>query len=278
MHYATSSTEVEKIAKNLRIVKILVQDGNANINAQDVNGVTPLMNASHKDQLAIFSYLISRKNIGNFNVRDNGGKALIHHLAVNRNYAAIWRLRGSRDNTIEFQKGKYGIKFNLQDNEGNTALHIACKNFTVDFDSVETIRAFTGFRYSLGNRNKQGLSESDMLARVEGVNEVEILRAMPHFYGASGLALRLTPRLENYFSSIVPIFSAVQNDFVSLIQYFRTKWQLSYEDYKDNRDLIVVKDSNNKSLLHLASEYGSIKVIKYLIENTDPAINGEMPV
>ena len=69
---------------HLEIVKLLIEKG-ANINAQDDDDWTALMDASRKGHLEIVKLLIANK-IANINAQDNYGRTALMFASQNRSF------------------------------------------------------------------------------------------------------------------------------------------------------------------------------------------------
>lgn len=92
----------------IRIVKLLVESG-AELDAMDSARMTPAMWAALEGEKEVLSYLWKNTN---FNLRDKGGRTMLHHAV----------LGGSCGIVDVFEKG---IDTEVRDHEGRTPLHLA---------------------------------------------------------------------------------------------------------------------------------------------------------
>jgi ankyrin repeat protein len=119
---------------NLKIANFLVNDAKADVNTQNRQGVSPLYYAGKNGNNEIFKLLLTKNpNLARLPNREDfdyhykdpaTGKSYLHYAAEHSNIK-----------TISFFL-KQGIHQDAKDNEGNTALHLACQNGkldTVDF-------------------------------------------------------------------------------------------------------------------------------------------------
>ena len=110
-------------ARNYEVAKLYIEMG-ADYNHQDRNGNSILFFAIMYKNFELIKYLIDAKVVNVNNVNELGLNALILHIMCGS--------KGKYKNTSIYKKIiiyliKGGININHQDNDGNTALHIAIK-------------------------------------------------------------------------------------------------------------------------------------------------------
>ena len=132
---------------NLDIVKYLVETCHADVNLLDSRGDTSLTMACRDVSMSLSMYLLCEVSDLNINIADSDGNTALH-LAVwcneDRGYTQLHEACGGmfgeyRGDVTEVRRLVYarGHKINVQDNDGNTSLHYACRNGYSDI--VETL-------------------------------------------------------------------------------------------------------------------------------------------
>lgn len=102
---------------SLAICKMLYERG-ANINHCNTNGHTPVKYACSKNHKDLLIYLLDGG--GDPNKRDNIGDGPLHRAASMEHHECLRIL-------LTHSKSKEIILIDLQNNQGNTALHLACE-------------------------------------------------------------------------------------------------------------------------------------------------------
>ena len=127
---------------HLDMVKYLVETCHADVNLPDSRGDTSLTWACFRASMSVSMYLCEVNNLDvNIADRYNGNTAL--HYAVwyrkDSGYTQLHWACGYRGDVTEVLRLVYvrGLTINVQDNDGNTPLHIACSNRHSDI--VETL-------------------------------------------------------------------------------------------------------------------------------------------
>ncbi|KJV54510.1 ankyrin repeat domain-containing protein [Orientia tsutsugamushi] len=131
----------------------LLLDKNANINAQNKDGRTPLHVAACHGMNGIIMQILPN-SVANINLQDDGGKTLLHFAArtgskdlveflcnrnadiniTGKNTVVHSAAKNGHKDMVQFWLDRYPnmINLNLQDNDGNTALHLVAKHrFTI---------------------------------------------------------------------------------------------------------------------------------------------------
>ena len=126
---------------HLDIVKYLVETCHADVNLLDSRGYTSLTQACRYVSMSMSMYLLCEVSDLDVNIADSYGNTALH-LAVwrskGRGYTQLHKACGRADVT-EVLSLVYvrGHKINVQDNIGDTPLHLACSNGHSDI--VETL-------------------------------------------------------------------------------------------------------------------------------------------
>lgn len=103
---------------SLAIVKMLLDRG-ANVNHQNTNGHTPVKYAGSKNHKELLVHLLDVG--GDPNARDHIGDTPLHRVASMEHHDCLRVL-------LTHPKSCKTIAVNAQNNQGNTALHLACEN------------------------------------------------------------------------------------------------------------------------------------------------------
>ena len=126
---------------HLEIVKYLVETCHADVNLPDSKGNTPLSRACRNFSMSVSSYLLCEISDLDVNIANKDGNTALH--------LTVWC---SKDNKTQLHKAcnrggdvtevsrlvyEEGHKVNVQDNHGNTPLHLACSYGRSDI--VETL-------------------------------------------------------------------------------------------------------------------------------------------
>ena len=137
--YATPLTSACKHG-DLEIVQYLVLTCHANINLQDCDGNTALMNACLLVNTAVSEYLLREVNEIDVNITNNYDDTALHY-AVWRNKELDTKLDAACANGDAAEVDRLVLvceyKINVQDNHGYTPLHLACYRGYKDI--VETL-------------------------------------------------------------------------------------------------------------------------------------------
>ena len=129
---------------HLDIVKYLVETCHADVNLPESGGNTSLTTACRFVRMSVSMYLLCEVSDLDVNIADryyDSNTAL--HLAVwcskDRGYTQLHEACGYRGDVTEVLSLVYvrGHKINVQNNDGNTPLHLAC--YTGHSDIVETL-------------------------------------------------------------------------------------------------------------------------------------------
>ncbi|WP_264705197.1 ankyrin repeat domain-containing protein [Wolbachia endosymbiont (group A) of Gymnosoma rotundatum] len=253
LHYAAKGSAENS---NLEVVRYLVEEKSADINAKDNFGRTPLHCAAEGCNLEVVKYLIEEKHV-DVNVKSNGGQVLLHSAAE------AGRLR-----IVKYLIEK-GANLNVKDNVGQTPLHYAAMN-----DALKVVK------YFIGKGAKIDLE-------VNSETPLKMLKRRGHGGLADSIIKELTERL---FDAVeYDDFGEVQsliNQGVS-VNVKDSEEQTLLHCAVSNGKLKVVKyliekkgvDFNVKegdfgwTLLHLAAFGGNLEVVKYFIERKQVDFN-----
>ncbi|KAK3936455.1 putative transcription factor mbp1 protein [Diplogelasinospora grovesii] len=159
LHWASAMGDVEVIRQLKRF--------NANLASQNIRGETPFMrsvnftNCYEKDTFP----LVMKELFSTVEVRDNGGCTVIHHAAVMKS-GRVTSQSCSRyylDHILNKLMEKHHPDFvqqliDAQDNEGNTAVHLAAMR-----DARKCIRALLGRGASTDIPNHDGVRAEDLI-------------------------------------------------------------------------------------------------------------------
>lgn len=103
---------------SLPIAKMLLERG-ANVNHRNTNGHTPVKYAGSKNHKDLLVHLLDVG--GDPNARDHIGDTPLHRIASMEHHDCLRIL-------LTHPKSSKIIAINAQNNQGNTALHLACEN------------------------------------------------------------------------------------------------------------------------------------------------------
>lgn len=103
---------------SLPICKMLLEKG-ANVNHRNANGHTPVKYAGSKNHKELLVHLLDVG--GDPNARDHIGDSALHRIASMEHHDCLRIL-------LTHTKSTGTIAVNAQNNQGNTALHLACEN------------------------------------------------------------------------------------------------------------------------------------------------------
>ena len=144
------------LARSIEIVKILI-DAGANINMQDNNGNTILMNVSARGQSDILELLLEHG--ANINIKDKYGRT-----------AFTYAVSAGNDNIIKILL-KNGYNINTQNNnDGNTALSIAVLS-----GNSSTVKLLLDYSADHSIKNKYGQTAMDIAKKEKNYEIIGIL-------------------------------------------------------------------------------------------------------
>jgi ankyrin repeat protein len=122
------------------IFKCLIETHGADVNAQDNAKNTPLhravffFNPNNDGAITVLYYLINQKGI-NANIKNLSGETLLHWACLNVNYLPL--------DVFNVLIETHGADVNVQDNDNDTPLHCALRNFNPDDDGGDiTVLAY----------------------------------------------------------------------------------------------------------------------------------------
>lgn len=127
---------------SLPIVKMLLERG-ANVNHRNTNGHTPVKYAGSKNHKDLLVHLLNMN--GDPNVRDHIGDTPLHRIASMEHHDCLRTL-------LTHPKSSQSIDVNVKNNQGNTALHLACEN---DDATSALLLIDHGATIDIENKNKE---------------------------------------------------------------------------------------------------------------------------
>jgi ankyrin repeat protein len=115
---------------HLDVVKFLIEICDVDINLPDTNGSTPLTSACKCDNTSVISYMLQQqiKNL-DVNILDSFNNSSLHYIICcsKSNFTPLHRACNEGNvNQVKKLIDVYDHSVNIQDNNGNTPLHIAC--------------------------------------------------------------------------------------------------------------------------------------------------------
>lgn len=167
LHWASAMGDVDVIKQLRRF--------NANVNVKNIRGETPLMrsvnftNCYEKQSFPA----VMKELFETVDVRDNAGCTVIHHAAVMKN-GRVFSPSCSRyylDNILNklqetLEPGAFQQLLDAQDNEGNTALHLAAQR-----NARKCIRALLGRNASTDITNHEGTRAEDLIMELNAAKK-----------------------------------------------------------------------------------------------------------
>ncbi|WP_371253877.1 ankyrin repeat domain-containing protein [Orientia tsutsugamushi] len=126
----------------------LLLDNGGNINLQDNNGETILHTSASYNRRDIVEFLLN--NNADVNIKNKGDKTPVHLAAQSSNQCILQLLLD-----------RYPDMVNLQDNDGNTALHLVVKSYLEILSGGPHI--LLEFRENIDDRNKRLIDTLDVL-------------------------------------------------------------------------------------------------------------------
>ena len=126
---------------HLEIVKYLVETCRADVNLRDSGGYTSLTRACRWVSMPVSMYLLCEVTDLDVNIADRYGNTALHYAVwcSKDAYTQLHWSCGYKHNVTEVRRLVFGrgYRINVQDNAGDTPLHIACSNGYNDI--VETL-------------------------------------------------------------------------------------------------------------------------------------------
>ncbi|XP_062711314.1 uncharacterized protein LOC134289471 [Aedes albopictus] len=232
---------------NMEMVKILIDDYAADVNAQDNDGNTPLHVAAKHSEWEEVKKLIGRNSeyFGNYKIANDDGQTLYNFAEESGNMEIVQMLIDD-----------YAADVNAQDNDGNTPLLLAAKIYKwemvkmlIDKDSKYSAD------YKIANNAGQTLI---------------------HFAAESGNMEIVQMLIDDYAADV----NAQDNDGNTplLLAVKRYKWEmvkmLIDKDFKYSADYKIANNAG-QTLIHFAAEKGGVEIVKMLIENYAADVNAQ---
>lgn len=148
MRYFTGRLHDSMTGNRFRNFCALVDVGGVDINAMDDKGQTPLILGCYIPSMSSGLSMVRKliQSGADINKADPTGKSIIHH-AVLRNHVQI----------LKFLLGIRTVKLNLQDKDGNTALHLAVQAQDTKFIHL-LVNHMAVYRINSEYRNHAGLT------------------------------------------------------------------------------------------------------------------------
>ncbi|HEV7736930.1 MAG TPA: ankyrin repeat domain-containing protein, partial [Chlamydiales bacterium] len=195
----TFSTLLHLLAKQnapVEFIRILVELSPASLNVQESGWVTfpntPLLWAiANASNTAAAELLKHRQNL---NLVANGNTAL--HLSVGKGYKNIsedGEPLNPSNHELARQLVAFGADCSIQNNEGNTPLHLAC--LRRDKEMIGILLAHPGIARSVNTRNHEGETPLDMLKKSYG-EAFGLLQATVHAFLLDNEIFETTERAE----------------------------------------------------------------------------------
>lgn len=227
-------TPLHEAISNLTILKILVEEGKADVNIQDNFGQTTLMRSISYNYL-VFNYLLTRPN-ADINTKDKHGRSLLH-MAASHSYPALRSL-------ILLGKQKKSLEINLKDNEDNTPLHEVCRYNNVSQRQYRRIRCLIEFGAEVNIVNNHDQLPIHLLAKHKG----DGLISMQYLVEKAGANINKVDE-----NGQTPAFTAALTGNLNQLQYLVEKGART-----------DIKDNSGNTMLHVCSR--NLDIVRYLVE------------
>lgn len=167
LHWASAMGDVDVIKQLKRF--------NANITVKNIRGETPFMrsvNFTNCYEKQSFPAVL-KEMFETVDARDNQGCTVIHHAAIMKN-GRVYSPSCSRyylDNILNklqeaLDPGAFQLLLDVQDNEGNTALHLAAHR-----NARKCIRALLGRNASTDLANNEGVRAEDLIMELNATKK-----------------------------------------------------------------------------------------------------------
>ncbi|XP_062711319.1 uncharacterized protein LOC134289472 isoform X2 [Aedes albopictus] len=228
----------------MEIIQMLRDDYAADVNAQDSDGNTPLLLAARRGKWELVKMLINKhsKNSADYKIANKAGQTHIHLAA-----------EGGHTKIVKMLIDDYAADVNAQDNDGNTPLLLAAKNYVwemvkmlIDKDSKYSAD------YKIANKAGQTLIH----LAAEGGN-MEIVQMLRDDYAADVNAQ------DN--DGNTPLHYAAQYSTLEMVKMLIVACSMDYK----------IVNKFGKSLIHSAAGGGKLGTVKMLIDDYAVDINAQ---
>ena len=283
VNYISTETPLTHACRqgHLNVVQYLIQNSLVDVNLRNIKGYTPLMSACLAAHQEISLFLLNESFNVDVNISDSNSNVALHFaIWCSRNRFDPLRQACKTGDVLKVRELVYVLsdEINMQDNDGNTLLHIACQNGHGDI--VEALM-LGGADETVTNDCR--LTPIDVAWESNYVKLLELLDSNSQYEDSFSRTV-LKKRLLNEtrkgnLEDVIRLAAVFDNDVVALstalllsceVGYLDVvKWLVGYTaadvNYKD--------DKENKTPLSTACERNNLDVVKYLVEIAHADVN-----
>jgi ankyrin repeat protein len=222
---------------NMELIRYLVEEKHLNTNAQDNDGLTPLVECIQQGKVETFEYLMKQTtNSVDTKLVDKSGNNVMHYAAGKGSLSVLKELVDK------------GVNYNLQNHDGQTPMDFASKH-----GNVEAIKYLIDDLHATYNNNIFNAAEKGYIG---------LVRYLVEFKGASVSAKDKDDRTPPFYAATG---ANQKGGHLNVLRYFLD------EKKADTRQ----KDKKGYTLLHAAVRSGPLDVVKYLVEEKRLDVNAK---
>ena len=266
---------------HLNVVQYLIQNSLIDVNLRNIEGYTPLMSACLASHQEISLFLLNESFNVDVNISDSNSNVALHFaIWCSRNRLDPLRQACKTGDVLKVRELVYVLndKINLQDNDGNTLLHIACQNGHRDI--VEALM-LGGADETITNDCR--LTPIDVAWESNHVKLLELLDGNSQFddsFSRTVLKKRLLNEArKGNLKDVVRLAAVFENDVAALSTALLLSCEVGYLDVvkwlvgHTAADVNYKDDKENKTPLSTACERDNLDVVKYLVETAHADVN-----
>ena len=283
VNYISTETPLTHACKqgHLNVVQYLIQNSLVDVNMRNIKGYTPLMSACLAAHQEISLFLLNESFNVDVNISDSNSNVALHFaIWCSRNRLNPLRQACKTGDVLKVRELVYVLsdKINLQDNDGNTLLHIACQNGHRDI--VEALM-LGGADETVTNDCR--LTPIDVAWESNHVKLLNLLDSNSQFddsFSRTVLKKRLLNEArKGNLKDVIRLAAVFENDVVTLSKALLLSCEVGYFDVvkwlggHTAADVNYKDDKENKTPLSTACERDNLDVVKYLVETARTDVN-----